>query len=76
MQVSINKSGIIPPKNVWMSAIATGLTATVTVFLIDFLGLRGFFDFIPKAWNLFAIVFASVYLANLIRIKYKGKEII
>lgn len=70
LKFSFNKDGIIPDWKILRDALTTGITATVIVFLIDFFGLKPFFDWIPQGWELFFIVFASAYLSNLIKLTY------
>jgi len=66
----------VPDKSIIFEGLLIGLVATVALFLVDFFGLKPFFDFIPEGMQLFVLVFAAVYLRRLFIVRLNGKEII
>ena len=76
IKINLELKNLVPNFDTLFAAFLIALVASIVLFLINFFGLEPFFDFIPKAFELFAIIFISVYLKKLIVVKFRGREVI
>ena len=76
IKINLELKNSIPNMDTLFAALLIALVASIVFFLINFFGLKTFFDFIPDGFEIFAIVFASVYIRKLIVVKFRGREII
>lgn len=71
MRLSFNKNNIFPDKDILVEALMVGILTTLIFFLIDFFTWD--ISFIPKGWEVFAIVLLAVYVKHLIIIRMNGR---
>jgi len=71
MNIKFNKDNLIPKQDIVVEALLAGLLTTLIFFLIDFFGFN--ISFIPKGFEVFAVVMVAIYVKHLIIIRIGGK---
>ncbi len=67
--INWNLKNLKPNKKTIKEAVITGFIASLVVFILNFFGLIEFFKWIPDGFELFAIVFASVWIRKVFEVK-------
>ena len=67
--INWNLKNLKPNKTTIKEAVITGLIASLVLFLLNFIGIMAFFNWIPKGFEVFVLVFVAVWLKHLFDVK-------
>ena len=67
--INFNIKRLKPNKAIIKEAILTGIVASLVLFLLNFIGIMFLFDWIPKGFEVFVLVFFATYLKHLFDVK-------
>jgi len=67
--VGIDFKRLVPNRQLFFTALYVGIVTTLVLFLLDFFGLKGLFNFIPDGFQLLFLVAVSVYISSVVVIK-------
>ncbi len=67
--INFNIKNLKPNKVVIKEAVITGIVASLVLFLLNFIGIMFLFQWIPKGFEVFVLVFVAVWLKHLFDVK-------
>ena len=67
--INWNLKNLKPNKIVIKEAIITGIVASLVLFILNFFGIMFLFQWIPKGFEVFFLVFVAVWLKHLFDVK-------
>lgn len=76
INIKVNKANLIPSRIIFGEGIISGIIASGILFFLNFFGIMSLFNWIPKGFEVFALVFVAIYIKHLFSVKLGGKEII
>ena len=76
IKINFEPKNILPNRLIIGEAISVGLLSVGIYFLLNFFGLQGILNWVPKGFEVLIVVAFSVYIKHLIAVRWKGREVI